>query len=73
MDVRFERCELFLDYLAEQEAEELITIEKLGQEVTWRTRFVPRMRAAYEREKIFIAKKLQAKAEHSFPDLPATD
>jgi hypothetical protein len=57
MRVRFERCETFLKYLADQEEEELVTIEKLSSEVTWRCRFVPRMQSSYEHARQFIIDK----------------
>jgi hypothetical protein len=57
MGVRFERCEAFLNYLADQEEEELITLEKVSGDITWRRRFIPRMRGHYEREKQFIINK----------------
>jgi hypothetical protein len=57
MPSRFIRCETFLDYLQNQEEEELLTIEKLGTEVTWRERFVPRMRRKYLATKKIIERK----------------
>jgi hypothetical protein len=57
MAVRFERCETFLNYLADQEEEELITLEKLGGDITWRKRFIPRMGRYYEIERQFIINK----------------
>jgi len=57
MEIRFERCDTFLDYLAGQEEEELITLDKLGRDVTWQKRFIPAMRAAYENEKRVIINK----------------
>jgi hypothetical protein len=57
MRERFMRCEKFLDYLQDQEEEELITIEKLGSDMTWRRRFVPNMRTTYESTRQFIIRK----------------
>jgi hypothetical protein len=57
MTLRFERCEKFLDYLQDQEEEELVTIEKLDSDKTWRRRFVPNMRTTYEATKQFIIRK----------------
>ncbi len=63
MPVRFERCKHFLDYLSDQEEEELVTIEKLGKGMTWRTQFVPRMKYSYEHDKQFIIEKGYARME----------
>jgi hypothetical protein len=57
MPVRFRRCETFLAYLEDQENEELITIEKIAKNVTWRRRFVPNMRGVYENTKRRIQEK----------------
>ena len=57
MKIRFGRCEDFLRYLEDQEEEELITLEKLGGDITWRRRFIPRMKKSFEKEKQFIVDK----------------
>jgi hypothetical protein len=57
MAVRFERCELFLDYLSDQEEEEIITIGKFSEGKTWRIRFVRVIQDRYENEKKFITEK----------------
>jgi hypothetical protein len=57
MPIRFQRCELFLKYLEDQEEEELVTIERLGSELTWRHRFVPNMKSTFEATKKFIITK----------------
>lgn len=57
MNDRFRRVDSFLQYLQDQEEEELITIEKLGKEVTWRRRFVPNIKSTYEATKRFIISK----------------
>ena len=57
MPARFARCDAFIDYLEDQENEELLTIEKLGGDLTWRERFVPRIRRSVERTKQFIVDK----------------
>lgn len=57
MKSRFERCEIFLNYLEDQEEEELITIEKISSGVTWRPRFVPTMKRSFQATKEFIIEK----------------
>lgn len=57
MSLRFQRCEKFIDYLQDQEEEELHTIEKLGSDITWRRRFVPNMKTTFEATKQFILRK----------------
>ena len=66
MKQRFERCDAFIEYLADQEEEEMVSLDKLGCEITWRTRFVPRMRGAYEHDKKFIINKGYLRIEEEY-------
>jgi hypothetical protein len=57
MAIRFTRCDLFLNYLQDQEEEELMILEKIGKEVTWRKNFVGIMKESLEKTKEFIRSK----------------
>jgi len=57
MEKRFERCEVFLNYLEENESEELLTISKLGEEKTWLRTFVPNMRRSFDATRLYIKER----------------
>ncbi|MCJ7482127.1 MAG: hypothetical protein MUO31_04095 [Thermodesulfovibrionales bacterium] len=57
MEIRFQRCEEFLNYLKDQENEELNTLEKLSGDVTWREQFIPRIQNCFNREKDRVIRK----------------
>ena len=57
MAIRFTRCDLFLDYLQDQEDEEIMVLDKIGKEITWRKTFVDIMKVSLEKTKDFIRSK----------------
>jgi len=58
LEVRFRRVQTFISYLEAQEEEELLTIEKLANDITWRKRFVPNMKTTFEKTKGKILSKV---------------
>jgi len=57
MNVRFRRCENFIQYLSDQEEEELRTIRKLKVDITWQPQFVRNISRTFESTKRLIIAK----------------